>query len=74
MNDILKTVCGHTFIRRIVAERWLHAERLDWDDLSVDIINTLAHEIAELAHERGRFMDVDAANELAENTFDRFAE
>ena len=71
MHDILKTACRHTFIRRPVANRWLRAVPIDWTDCAVDVIDILAHEIAELAHERGLSMDCEAANELAQNTFDQ---
>tara|TARA_R110002110_G_scaffold41717_2_gene132052 strand:+ start:886 stop:1113 length:228 start_codon:yes stop_codon:yes gene_type:complete len=74
MNDLLKCVSHNVYtIRLSVANAILKAERLDWDDLAVDIIDTLALGIAELAHERDRYMDVDTANDLATNTFDRYA-
>ncbi len=75
MHDILQTIVGTpTIIRLPVATQWLAKHGQDWDSPAVDILDTLEHELSEVAHERGYFMDPISVEDAASATFNQFAE
>ena len=76
MKDLLKCTGGaggSWTIRESIATAILKAERLDWDDLSCEIIDALGGWLMEEALNRGRHMGEDTALDLATATFDRYA-
>ena len=73
MHDILQSIVGtRTIIRLPVATKWLTAHGQDWDSTpAVDILDTLEHELSEVAHERGCFMDPITVEDVACATFNK---
>lgn len=75
MNDILQTIVGtRTTIRLPVATQWLTNHGQDWNTEAMDILDTLEHELHEVAHERGIELDYIEAESIACATFNQFAE